>query len=140
MPQQTKTLGIDQNILMRLGWFDRDSMRAIDDMLSLIQGQIAAINGQVPLDTRDIFSIANYGADLTGASNSTTAVRTAMAAAWANVQATGRRSVVYFPPGRVNLTGKTTQKHININGMSKLTFAGVPGGRSLLDLNGDSGL
>ena len=43
----------------------------------------------------DLYSVVTYGADRTGVDDATAATMSALAAAWANVQATGRRSVVY---------------------------------------------
>jgi hypothetical protein len=87
----------------------------------------------------DLFSVVAHGADATGAADSTTAVRAAMAAAGANVTATGRRSIVYFPAGKYSFLAKAAREHIDVNGRTKLTFLGTPGGRSKLFLNGSAG-
>jgi hypothetical protein len=85
----------------------------------------------------DLYSVVAYGADPTGADDATPATRRALAAASANVQATGRRSVIYWPSGQYKYTGRTVPQHLDITGMNNLLFLGEPG-RSHLYLTGDS--
>jgi pectate lyase-like protein len=103
---------------------------ALDDIESTLTGA----------DLRDLYDVTAYGADVTGVADSTVATRNALAAAAANVTATGRRTVVYFPAGTFRFIMKTTQRHLDVNGMSKLVFLGAPGGRSRLKLAGSAGL
>jgi hypothetical protein len=91
------------------------------------------------VDLRDLFSVVSYGADITGASNATSAVASAIAAASANVTATGRRSIVYFPAGTYAFSTKAALRQFDLSGVEKLVFLGTPGGRSRLIMNGDAG-
>ena len=91
------------------------------------------------VDTIDVFNILDYGADPTGVLDFTTPVRNALAAANANVIATGRPTEIFVPAGNFKFLVKTTQRHIDINNMSKLSFVGVDGNRSKFTLQGDAG-
>lgn len=100
---------------------------------------VDALDSRVMAGEIDLYSVVTYGADPTGAEDATPATRSALAAAWANVQATGRRSVVYWPSGQYRYTGRTVPQHLDIRAMHNLLFLGEPG-RSYLYLTGDSRL
>lgn len=89
-------------------------------------------------DTRDIFSVASAGADLTGESDATAAIQSAITAARANVTATGRKSIVYFPAGVYACNSKLGTRQFDLDGASNLMFMGAPG-RSKILMNGDAG-
>jgi hypothetical protein len=90
--------------------------------------------------TIDVFNVLDYGADPTGVADATTPVRNALAAANANVIATGRPTTIFVPAGNFKFLVKTVQQHIDINNMTKLSFVGVDGNRSKFTLQGDAGL
>src|SRR5262249_24525134 len=75
----------------------------------------------------DIFSVVDAGADPSGATDSGPGINAALAAAKANVQATGRHSVVFFPAGRYNILVRTGIPAIDVNGVSNISFVGTPG-------------
>ena len=87
---------------------------------------------------RDVFSVVAAGADPTGAADSGPGINTALAAAQANVAATGRHSVVFFPAGRYNILVRTGIPAINVSGMRNISFIGTRGLRSRIRLAGDS--
>lgn len=89
-------------------------------------------------DTRDIFNVVDYGADLTGSADSTTAVRNAVTAAAANVTSTSRRSTILFPAGVFSLRTKDAIRVINLAGKTKLVFQGATGRRTRLLQNGSA--
>src|SRR3990172_12573702 len=98
----------------------------------------AQFAGGLP-DTRDVFNVTAYGADITGVADSTAATRLAVVAAAANVTATGRQSCVYFPSGSYSYRLNDGLSPIPIDGLSKLIFLGAPSHRSRLTMNGDAG-
>lgn len=84
-------------------------------------------------DTRDIFSVIAYGVDVNlGVNNAAVATRAALAAAWANVRATGRRSTVYFPAGTYAFNTRSATREIDINGLHGIDICGVEGRTTLL--------
>jgi hypothetical protein len=90
-------------------------------------------------DTRDIFRVTSYGAAVTGATDATAGIQAAITAAIANVTATGRTSVIFFPAGTYACSAKVGIRQFDLNNRSKLVFAGTPGGRSRILMNGDAG-
>ena len=121
-------------------WFAAADYNQIRQALIDIRTAIIALQSTLTgVDLRDLYDVTAYGADVTGVEDSTVATRNALAAAAANVTATGRRTVVYFPAGTFRFIMKTTQRHLDVNGMSKLVFLGAPGGRSRLKLAGSAG-
>ena len=55
----------------------------------------------------DVFNIVDYGADPTGVADASTPVRNALAAANANVRATGRPTTIFVPAGNFTFLVKT---------------------------------
>jgi Pectate lyase superfamily protein len=94
----------------------------------------------MPVNYQYLFDVTAYGADPTGALDSTAAVKAARDEAWANVQISHHRSAVFFPAGLYKLTDRTQIVHISLAGMNKLAFVGASGQRARLRLTGNSAL
>jgi hypothetical protein len=121
---------------------DADESTALDyvgnrrQLVEMVNEHATALDSMI--STADVFSVLAYGADPSGVADSTTAIRNAMAAAWARVQATGRRATIDFPAGVFYMTNRTGIIHLDVNAMHSLVFRGAGGGQSLLKLVGDA--
>lgn len=86
-----------------------------------------------------VFPVTNYGADNTGVSDCTNAIQSAITAAYAYSSGNHVQAVVQFPAGKYKITNKIGIRQLDINNLSKLSFVGVSGKRSVLSFEGNAG-